>query len=1119
MEPYGNEKQHETQDGFRLRYLEVYNWGTFHQQIWRMTPNLSTALLTGANGSGKSTLVDALLTLLVPGRQRKYNQASGSERRERDERSYVRGAYGRLHDAQNQRGTVQYLRDKDAYTVLLAQFANCRLGQELTLAQVFTWGREEELKKIYIVATCGLSILEHFQLNEGIDSLRKRLRSLDAEVYEEWGRYSQQLIKHFGLRSEKALDLFNQTVAIKEIGGLNEFVRQHMLEKGSAQTTIRQLRENYQNLTEAHDAIVRAETQLTRLRPLMQSAEQFQQLQARIKETEQALETVPRYFAHMKLGLLNKAILDCERDLEFAQDKRAGVTAQLERLRGQERELYAAIKNDQVGQRLAELDRDIAELGERLQKSRQRFAAYMDLAQKLNSTDFAAPVSESVFYANRTTLLAARPKIDEQLQYAVLKRDQQKQEETRLDQATHVLRTEITALQGRASRIPGEDLRIRAQLVAALQLEEDALPFVGELLKVRSEAHEWEGAIERLLRGYARQLLVSDELYPAISAYVDRTNLRGRLVYQRVGERRSGRSISDPDQQLLINKLEIKPQTRFHEWLWGDLIEHWDYVCCATLEQFQKERRALTINGQIRRGGARHEKDDRFALNDTTQYVLGWDNRAKLAALRRELAKEEQRLQGARNQIDTIERDQRLWEQRKVSLGYLLQFEHFAELDWQSLEVQLTQRQADRNALATSTDHIQQLQGQLDAVQAAISQVHGEEVRVQQIIGMYESDLRRYRGQRTPELTRMGQELRQYYEPQMRIESDLKKDPKPTLDSIDSVQRKLEQYYTNSLNSLRSNNQRNRDAIITQMTEFRRDYPIESNELDASIEAIGAFRQLLERIERDDLPTYQRRFKEWLNDKVLESLIGFQGTLWREAETFREAITTLNSSLQRIDYTPATYIRLRADNTRDSEIRDFQQQLRNCFPDSGLRTVETNQTSFQRIRELIERFEQDERWTQRVTDVRNWLDFAAEERYRADDSEKSFYSDSSGKSGGQKAKLAYTILASAIAYQYKLDQPTNRRRAFRFVVVDEAFSKSDEANARYAMKLFQQLELQLLVVTPLDKTHVVEPYIEACHFVRNNQEENNSQLWNLTFQEYREQKANVASASVVMTED
>ena len=52
--------------GFRLNYLEVYNWGTFDDEIIRIEPKGNNSLLTGANGSGKTTFIDALLTLLVP---------------------------------------------------------------------------------------------------------------------------------------------------------------------------------------------------------------------------------------------------------------------------------------------------------------------------------------------------------------------------------------------------------------------------------------------------------------------------------------------------------------------------------------------------------------------------------------------------------------------------------------------------------------------------------------------------------------------------------------------------------------------------------------------------------------------------------------------------------------------------------------------------------------------------------------------------------------------------------------------------------------------------------------------------------------------------------------------
>ncbi|HJT55031.1 MAG TPA: ATP-binding protein [Ktedonobacteraceae bacterium] len=128
------ESDHSTTSGFRLQQLEVYNWGTFNQRIWRVISSGSTALLTGANGSGKSTLADALLTLFVPYSRRTYNQASGTEKhRERNESTYVRGAWSKQKDRESSAANVQYLRGKDSYSVLLAVFANECQQQYVTL--------------------------------------------------------------------------------------------------------------------------------------------------------------------------------------------------------------------------------------------------------------------------------------------------------------------------------------------------------------------------------------------------------------------------------------------------------------------------------------------------------------------------------------------------------------------------------------------------------------------------------------------------------------------------------------------------------------------------------------------------------------------------------------------------------------------------------------------------------------------------------------------------------------------------------------------------------------------------------------------------------------------------
>jgi uncharacterized protein YPO0396 len=298
------------------------------------------------------------------------------------------------------------------------------------------------------------------------------------------------------------------------------------------------------------------------------------------------------------------------------------------------------------------------------------------------------------------------------------------------------------------------------------------------------------------------------------------------------------------------------------------------------------------------------------------------------------------------------------------------------------------------------------------------------------------------------------------------------------------------------------------------MMAFKEAFKLETAEFDASIEAAFEYRNLLDRLRGDDLPRFEERFKELLNVNTINEIANFNAQLARERETIRERIARINESLTKIDYNPGRYIVLEAQASPDAEIRDFQAGLRACTEGAltGSEDAQYSEAKFLQVKSIIDRFrgregvsDQDRRWTAKVTDVRNWFLFAASERWRADDSEYEHYSDSGGKSGGQKEKLAYTILAASLAYQFGLEWGESRSRSFRFVLIDEAFGRGSDESAQYGLRLFQQLDLQLLIVTPLQKIHVIEPYVATVGFVHN-EGGRSSKLRNLTIEEYRAQK-------------
>ncbi|MEH2125352.1 ATP-binding protein [Nostoc sp.] len=1091
--------------GFCLQRFEVLNWGTFDQRPWVLDLQGNIALLTGANGSGKSTLVDGLLTLLVANQRRNYNQASSmTGKKERNEKSYVQGAYSHTRDEEFHRSKSKVLRDKGKPSVLLGYFSDRLSKQDVTLAQVL-WMEDGSVRKFFVVADAELTIASHFTQFTRIADLKKQLKSLGAETFEKFVDYSQQFRKRFGLESEKALDLFNQTVSIKEIGGLNDFVRNHMLEKADVQTKIRELQESYENLTISHTAIQNARKQLEALLPLTAEAEKYTKLKKEVAKFQEYKDVAPAFFASKKLNLLTQELQTIEQHLTQLRHQRVESDRRLSELRDQDKQLYSAIDKDSDGQRLQELTREIKQCQNEVKTKRHQTEDYDRLAQLLNLTQYT---DSTTFFANRTQGEELKREIDTALQKLEAQRDQQILLRSDLQKQQAKLNDELESLRSRKSQIPKRSLDIRDRLAGGLNLNDTDLPFVGELLQIRKEAQEWEGAIERLLGGFGLSVLVPEAHYQAVNAYVNQTDLKGRLVYYRVTA-----STPNPTQRALEprqvpHKLEIKEDNgKFSHWLRDELVRQFNYVCCEK-EQFQHEIRAITRTGLMKHGKERHEKDDRFRISDRSQYILGWNNASKINALEIDLIQFNKQLAQIEKAIQSLDSERQKRRQQTSSLENFMRFTDFSEIDWRSVELECQNLQKQKQQLEASSDHLKQLKAQLQSTQEEIAQVEQRRETLIREIQTFEN--RQYQAkneQNNCQIKLQSVAISDIDEFATRIAGKLRQYTM-TLEAITQDESDLQKYLEQELRQRERQQDDSRSALTIRMLNFKNAFPEITVELATTLDFLDEYLKLKIQIEHDDLPRHEEGFKRLMTGKVIEAIVGFKGQLEKQEEEIQENIDELNKSLRQVDYTDSTYIELCYEPSRNREIRDFKQDLNICLGDVAHQTAEDNEQRFHNIQtRLIERFQsQEQRWTNLVTDVRNWLDFSVIERYRSDNIEKEHHTDSSGKSGGQKVKLAYTILASAIAYQFGLNQDTAKNKSFRFVVIDEAFSKSDDNNARYAMELFRNLNLQLLVVTPKDKINVIESYISSLHFVSNTLEGNFSSITPISIEKYRQKR-------------
>src|SRR6266852_9717971 len=304
--------------GMRLCRCEFFNWGTFHGRVWGLDLNGDNTLLTGDIGSGKSTLVDAITTLLVPAQKISYNKAAGADARERDLKSYVLGHY------KSERGESGFvakpvaLRDLNTYSVILGRFRNDGFQQEVTLAQVFSFkDTHGQPTRFYVVADTPLAISEHFSgFGSDINALKKKLRSMPrVEVHETFPPYSASFRRRFGIENEQALDLFHQTVSMKSVGNLTDFVRLHILEAFPVESRIDALMAHFDNLNRAHESVLRAKGQIARLSPLIADCDQHAALMEEVNTMRGCRDALRAFFAGMKAGLLERRCESLDLDL------------------------------------------------------------------------------------------------------------------------------------------------------------------------------------------------------------------------------------------------------------------------------------------------------------------------------------------------------------------------------------------------------------------------------------------------------------------------------------------------------------------------------------------------------------------------------------------------------------------------------------------------------------------------------------------------------------------------------------------------------------------------------------------------------------------------------------
>jgi uncharacterized protein YPO0396 len=109
-----------------------------------------------------------------------------------------------------------------------------------------------------------------------------------------------------------------------------------------------------------------------------------------------------------------------------------------------------------------------------------------------------------------------------------------------------------------------------------------------------------------------------------------------------------------PKSNSVVLKVAVSDGTH-RQWVGAELRHRFDLECVETADELRDLPSGVTRNGLIKQGGRRHEKDDRAGIDDTRNWVLGADTKAKVTGLQDEADSLDAQLGGVRQQLQKLD--------------------------------------------------------------------------------------------------------------------------------------------------------------------------------------------------------------------------------------------------------------------------------------------------------------------------------------------------------------------------------------------------------------------------------------------------------------------------------
>ena len=1068
--------------------LQLINWGGYDgTHRVRFAP--TATLLCGASGSGKSTLMDAYVALMMP-HTTPFNGASNGavvgRPRGQEQRNILSYGRGKLDESRTDEGTrVRVLRGDgvDTWTAIAMTWAD-HDGARFTAVRA--WYIPAAARTLDDAVKVRATVHGAFDLRSLEKAAHSHLadsavRAAGLETLATDREFSARLHAVLGIGAAgagtKAMSLLARIQAGQQITTVDDLYKRMVLEEPETLAVAEAVVSHFDGLESTRTRMLEARQQVRALQPI-------RTMKARIDEASERLRLLDElgrfgdpesraslWRAQRRVDLLG-AVEDELRERTHATDALVRERQALADAAEAEREGLGDVLRAAGGDRLDAAQRELRALEQRLtgmRRDRERFeTAVSVLSVEVSSAKrFDALVAEA-----RRTLADADAKTAVRDAFVAASSTH-----TDLRRQLAALEAEHRRTQTRDDNIPPRLHEAREALAEAAGLTAADLPFVAELVDVRTEFEPWRGAFTLALGGFATTLLVDAAHLASFRSAIDGVRLSERLRFEGVSTGLPERTGLDP--AALPGRLEYR-RSPFTGWLQDRLEQQFAFVCVDSPAELAAHRLALTISGQTSQGS-------RGAHGGSTRHsVLGFSSRVRLTELGEQIVTVRRDLAMAKAAVDEAAAALDAFDERRSA------FEKIADLSWGQVDTASVLRDLERwnetiVEITAGNPRIAELQDQISGTRSRAArlreEIGGAKTEQQALAARWaeitdDVDAANERIERAEDAGLVLTAEEAAYLDGLFVAPSDDASPSQLLSRFDAALESASKRLLEEQRAAQETFADQRESLRRTLTAFTDRWP-SPNLLADPDESLVDFERILADLEASGLHELEAEWRDSLLRLSGNDLTSLDSALTRALREIRERIAPINDIMQDLPFYDDDHRLQIVPRENQSEVRRrFRRELRDVRAAiDAASSDEEREAVYGRMARLIGRIRPTAPDFADLVDVRNHVRVSAE-RFRADTGEHvALYDHIGEKSGGESQELIAFIVGAALRYQ--LGDAGSERPRYAPVFLDEALIKADAHFTKRAIGAWRGLGFQLVIGAPNDKYSAIEPHVDV----------------------------------------